>query len=73
MASTPSSCCLWILYRIEAKHFVAGLVVDSSINKVISAAPILAWSLGKHWPDVMDALYRANYQIEFIGSLDGWL
>jgi hypothetical protein len=62
-----------VLYRIKAKHFVAGLLVDSNTNKIIGAAPILSWTIGKQWPDIMDALYRANYQIEFVGSLGGWL
>jgi len=62
-----------ILYRIKAKHFTAGLLVDAGTNKIIGAAPILGWTIGRDWPDIMDALYRANYQIEFVGSLDGWL
>jgi hypothetical protein len=62
-----------ILYRVKAKHFVAGVLVDSATNKILRAAPILAWTRGRYWPDIMDALYRANYQIEFVGSLDGGL
>jgi hypothetical protein len=35
------------LYQITAKHFCAGVIVEE--DKIIKAAPILAWSIGKSW------------------------
>jgi hypothetical protein len=56
-----------VLYQIKAKHFVGGILVDSDTNKIIAAAPILGWTRGKHWPDIMEKLFKVNYQIEFVG------
>lgn len=39
-----------MLWRIEAPHFVAGLVVED--GRVVEAAPILGWANGKEWREV---------------------
>lgn len=35
------------LYRIKANHFVAGIIAEG--NKIVEAAPILAWTIRKKW------------------------
>jgi len=39
-----------MLIRIVAPHFVAGLVLDSA-GRVVEAAPILKWTMGKRFAD----------------------
>lgn len=40
-----------MLIRITAPHFVAGLVLSSN-GHVIEAAPILKWTVGKHYGEL---------------------
>lgn len=44
------------LIRVEAPHFVAGLIVDH--GRVTDAAPILRWSVGKQWAWVASYIER---------------
>lgn len=39
-----------VLIRIEAPHFVAGLIVDGGV--VVRTAPILSWARHKAWRNV---------------------
>ena len=57
------------LMRIEARHFVAGLVTDEQM-RVIRAAPILAWALGKNFEVVAGTLNRKRWRITDIWSYD---
>lgn len=50
------------LIRIEAPHFVAGLVTDERM-RVIRAAPILAWALGKDFEALAGTLNRKRWWI----------
>lgn len=36
-----------VLVRVEAPHFVAGLVIDRGTGRCVEAPPILAASIGK--------------------------
>lgn len=36
-----------VLVRVTAPHFVAGVVIDRETAKIIAAAPILSYTLGK--------------------------
>lgn len=47
------------LWRIEAPHFVAGLVVEAGV--VTEAAPILGWTKGRRWEDVKVRLKGYGY------------
>ena len=47
------------LWRITAPHFCAGLVVRD--GKVVRAAPILAWAVGKEWLVVKRYMVRKGW------------
>jgi hypothetical protein len=49
-------------YRICAPHFVAALV--ESGDAVIQAAPILHWTIGKHFSEVRDYCKNRGWRIE---------
>lgn len=53
------------LIRIEAPHFVAGIVINEDM-RVIRAAPILAWALGKNFEAVANTLNRKKWWISDI-------
>lgn len=50
------------LYRITAPHFCAGLVVID--GRIVRAAPILRWTLGKTPRQVWPYFRRKRWQIE---------
>jgi hypothetical protein len=54
------------LYRISSKRFTAGLVVDNETGIVVEAAPILRWTIGQPWLEVVHRFLRAEMEIEFI-------
>jgi hypothetical protein len=58
------------LVRVDAPHYCAGLIVIN--NKVIDAAPILLWSLGKRWPDLLDYFHRKQYQVQMRDKNGVW-
>lgn len=39
-----------MLIRVDAPHFVAGLVLDDGL--CVQAAPILNWTVGKRWAEL---------------------
>jgi hypothetical protein len=49
-----------ILMRVEAPHFVAGLIVTK--GRVVRAAPILKWSLGKQWVWIASYIERKGWR-----------
>lgn len=49
------------LVWVNAPHYCAGLTVAD--DKVIEAAPILRWSLGKPWPHVRSYFDRKGFQV----------
>lgn len=50
-----------ILYRVVAKHFVAGFILDDGI--VVHAAPILRYLIGQRERRVMKYLYKKGWQV----------
>jgi hypothetical protein len=48
-----------MLWRIEAGHFVAGLVARRGV--VVQAAPILGWSVGRSWREVKVWMRRRGW------------
>ena len=42
----------WQVTQSGPRPFTAGLEVDRATGKVVSAAPILRWSIGKPWDKV---------------------
>jgi hypothetical protein len=59
------------LLRIVAPHFVAGVVVDESTRMIITAAPILRWSLGKHAGFLVKYCKKKNWSIEVVKFEEG--
>lgn len=53
------------LYRVEAPHFCAGLLVGDG-SRVVAAAPILNWALGMTWVEVLAYTERKGWQMEHI-------
>lgn len=52
------------LVRVEAPHFVAGIVVESQSADSLctDAAPILAWCKGKSVQEIRDYFSRKNWR-----------
>lgn len=50
------------LVRVVAPHFVAGLEVDPKTSRVVRAAPILQWTVGKHSIEVSADFYRKGWK-----------
>ena len=46
-------------WRIEAPHFVAGLCVMQ--GRVVEAAPIVQWAIGRRWHDVRAYMVRRGW------------
>ena len=42
-----------MLIRIDSGYYCAGIVADRETGKVIDAAPVLIWSIGKHFTEVV--------------------
>lgn len=51
-----------VLVRITARHFCAGLVVRD--GRVVEAAPILRWTVGKLSADVREHGRRRGWKME---------
>lgn len=56
-----------ILYQVKAPHFCAGLIVDET--RVIDAAPILRWSMGKTRKYLKDYFERKGWKVAFVKKL----
>jgi hypothetical protein len=50
------------LVAIDAPYFYAGVVLDDDL-KVTDAAPILQWTIGKHWDEVARWCTRKNFKV----------
>jgi hypothetical protein len=57
---------LKILYRVEAPHFVAGIVFQKEL--AINAAPILKWSIGKNIVFLRNYFNRKKWRFKRIRS-----
>lgn len=51
------------LIRVEAPHFVAGVVMNS-MGHIVRTAPILAWSIGKPGATLLDYCRRKGWHTE---------
>jgi hypothetical protein len=51
------------VYQITAPHFCAGVVVSVRNKRVIDAAPILRWAIGRRWTDVLRYFHRKHYRV----------
>lgn len=68
-----------MLMRVVAPHFVAGVVVELGgppdlplcealyYGRVIEAAPILHWSVGRIYEHLWSYAQRKGWQIEIVG------
>lgn len=54
-------------FQITAPHFVAGIEIDKN-KKVISAAPIIVWTLGKQWADVNLYFRKKDWKVKVLSS-----
>lgn len=54
------------LHQIKAPHFTAGLVTRD--GKVVDAAPILQWTMGKPEIGVLSYSRRKRWTMEMISS-----
>lgn len=53
------------LWRVVAPHFVAGLVTDG--DRVVEAAPILRWTMGRSRPQLRERFSRLHYEVQRVG------
>ncbi len=49
------------IVRVEARHFVAGLIVHEGV--CVSAAPILKWAVGRRWAWLEGYLRGRGYSV----------
>jgi hypothetical protein len=54
------------LYRIEAPHFVAGVISQHEYIRV--AAPILGWAIGKSTAGLISYCRRKKWRVECIST-----
>lgn len=61
-----------ILYRVVAPHFVAGVIYDPKVGRIIKAAPILAWSTRMSFRDFLSYARRKRWGVAaVVGTADG--
>ena len=60
-----------LLIRVTADHYVAALVLNRDY-KCIDAAPILAWAIGKNWPEIQRYFQRKGYRVKNLTEGDQW-
>jgi hypothetical protein len=53
-----------LLFQVTAPHFVAGLVVDA--GRVVRAAPILAWTVGKTRDHLRPYFRRKRWEVKYV-------
>lgn len=58
------------LYRVEAPHFTAHVVVDRESRKIIEFAPILAWCKGSAIDQIIAYCNRKMWKIDCIDSVE---
>ena len=53
-----------ILYRVVSCNFVAGLLMNKDNWLITAAAPIMKWTIGKHYTIVRRYCIKHNMKIE---------
>lgn len=48
---------------VVAPHFAAGLVISNETNKVIDAAPIIRWAIGRHVKDLNPYFNKKGWSV----------
>jgi len=56
-------------WRVTAPHLCAALEAHEETGKVLQAAPILRWTIGKNIRDVLRWVDRKGYRIELLRGL----
>ena len=56
----------FVLYRISAPHFVAGIIQDTETSQITDAAPILRYMVGWNIEKVLDYVERKRWEMEII-------
>ena len=56
------------LVRVEAPHFVAGMIFDNESKRVTSAAPILSWAVGRHVTELRTYCGRKGWKASVVRS-----
>jgi hypothetical protein len=51
------------VYQVTAPHFCAGVVVAVRSKRVVQAAPILSWTIGRKWPEVIRYFQKKKYMV----------
>lgn len=57
-----------VIVRVVAPHFVAGLVLEN--GRVVKAAPILRWAVGRTLPAIEQYCYRRQWILERVKRLE---
>lgn len=57
------------LVHVEARHFVAGLIVHEGV--CVATAPILGWALGKRWQWLEHQLRQRGYAVTLLPPAAG--
>lgn len=57
-----------LVVRVVAPHFVAGVVIDRPDHRVVRAAPILAWVIGKHEDELRTYFRRKGWNASIIAD-----
>ncbi len=52
------------MYQVTAPHFCAGLIVDG--EKVVRAAPILGWTVGKSRDELRRYFARKKWSVRYV-------
>ena len=58
-----------LLVRVVAPHFVAGMIVDPDTDRVVYAAPILAWAKGMQRDKLRQSLIRLGWRASIVRDL----
>lgn len=60
-----------VLYRVVVPHFTAGIVADDNEGKIVEAAPICRWMIGKPIQVARSWADRKGGTVVRIGSVSG--
>jgi hypothetical protein len=50
-----------ILYQITSPYYCAGITVEN--GKVVSAAPILRWTIGREWENIKRGFLQKGFKV----------
>ncbi len=59
-----------MLYRVEAPHFAAGLVVDTTSQNIVRTAPILSWARGKDFASTSLYFAKKSWTCEHVDTIE---